>query len=171
MIRRGLLTFGTAVGLLFSGSAMAADYNSYSSGNFDWDGFYAGLGVTGSSLTNGVTDTAGYLDFVVGGNVTSGNFLFGAEGWVGLYGISGGNSGVGGGVEGRIGFLLSEEVLLYTGIGGYFQGNGGNYGTLGLGAEFAVTDYVSVDAEYKYWAWSDNGFTGHSLGLSALYHF
>jgi len=175
-MRKLLLTIATSA--LMATGAIAADpvitvdpaYVEPSTG-FDWDGFYMGVGLSGSSLSNGiVTDTTGYLDLIAGFNVTSGDMLFGLEGWVGAY-SDGTNSGWSGGAEVRAGYLISPDALLYVSGGAQFYDAGARYATLGAGAEFAATDNLTLDVEYKYWGWSNNGFTGHSLGLSALWHF
>jgi len=166
-------TLLAASAALISTAAFAADPVAETTpGGFDWDGFYAGVGVTGSSLTNGVTDTTAYLDIIAGFNVTHENFLFGVEGWLGGYSINNGAStGTGGGIEARAGYLASEDVLVYTSVGRYHYDAGAQYTTLGLGAEFVVSDNLTIDTEYKYWGWSNNGFTGHSIGLSGNWYF
>ena len=175
---RKLLLAISATALMATG-AMAADpvmtiepaYMEPSNG-FDWDGFYMGVGVTGSSLTNILTETTVYLDVIAGANMTYGDVLFGLEGWIGSnYESTTSTSGWGGGLAARIGYLVDPSVLIYASGGGYFYDGGAQYGTVGAGIEFAVTDNVSIDVEYKYWGWSNNGWTGHSIGASALWHF
>lgn len=139
---------------------------------FNWTGLYAGLGVKGSSLSDGVnTDTTGYINLEVGANAQIDSIVLGVEGWVGGYAISAGGSGVAGGLEARAGYLLTESVLLYGTVGGIVYDAGANYGSIGAGLEFAVTDNMSIDVDYEYWGWSNNGYTGHVFGASALWHF
>ena len=139
---------------------------------FDWTGLYAGLGVMGSSLSNGgTTDSTGYINLQVGANAQMDSFVLGIEGWLGGYSISGGGSGYAGGVEGRAGYLLTENVLLYGTVGAVAYDAGAQYGTIGAGVEFAVTEALSIDVDYEYWGWSNNGFTGHAVGASVLWHF
>ena len=160
---------------LMATSAMAADpvitveptYMPASS--FDWDGFYMGVGISGTAYTPPLT--SGAIDIIAGLNVTSGSMLFGAEGWIGGYSDSSPSSGWGGGLKARLGALITPEALLYVSGGGQFYDLGGQYGFIGAGAEFAVTDNVSLDLEYKYLGWSNTLYTGHSLGVSALWHF
>ena len=160
-----------ATGALAADPVITVEPAYVPSAGFDWDGFYMGVGVTGSSLSNGiVTDTTGYLDLIAGFNVTFGDALFGAEGWIGGY-SDGTFSGYGGGAAARVGYLMTPDALVYISGGGYFYDAGGQYGTIGAGVEFAMTDNVSLDIEYKYWGWSNTTFTGHSLGASALWHF
>ncbi len=135
---------------------------TYNSAGFDWDGFYTGIGLTGLAISTGTN--AGMADIIAGVNVTSGDVLFGVEAWVGGWSSSLPSSGWGGGVEGRVGYLIAPEALIYLSGGGYATSTGGSAGTVGLGAEFAATDALSVDLEYKYWMAS--GATGNSIGAS-----
>ncbi|GLQ18580.1 outer membrane protein [Maritalea porphyrae] len=156
---------------LISTSAYAADPVANPSTGFDWDGFYAGVGVTGTSFSNGgPAETVGFVDAIIGFNVTNDQILFGLEGWIGAYADSS-STGTGGGVEARVGYLANPDMLIYTGVGRYHFDAGGQYTTVGLGAEFVVGDNVTIDTEYKYWGWSNTGFTGHSIGASANWHF
>ncbi|HHG89453.1 MAG TPA: porin family protein [Devosia sp.] len=168
------LLLGVAASALLATGALAADpvdtvQPTFSSAGFDWDGFYVGLGVTGGQWSN--TESFGLVDIIAGVNVTAGDVLFGGEAWIGGYGTSFGFTGVEGGLEGRLGYLVSPEALIYLSGGGQFFDAGGQYGTVGAGVEFAVTDNVSLDLEYKYWGVSNNGFTAHSIGASANFHF
>ncbi len=172
-MRKLLLTIAAST-LMVSG-AIAADPiitvepayipQSYS---FDWDGFYAGLGVTGIMPSAGTN--FGSLDLIAGANFTNGDMLFGLEGW-GNYTGDGVTTAWGGGLEARIGYLATPEALLYASAGGQFYDTGVSYGTLGGGVEFAVTDDLSLDLEYKYWLRSGSTTTAHSIGVSALWHF
>ena len=167
--------------VLFAQTALAADpveqYDDWESpvvsSGFDWDGFYAGVGITGSALSNGGPNaTRAYVDLIMGYNITHENILFGIEGWAsGHESLSGSSSGFGAGIEARTGYLATDDLLLYAGVGGFFFDAGGRYGTLSLGTEFAVNDDVTIDANYKYWGWSNTGFSGHSVGVSANWHF
>ncbi len=172
---RKLLITVAAFTLMITG-AIAADpvitvepaYVEPSTG-FDWDGFYMGVGISGTAYTPALTAITG--DIIAGFNVTSANMLFGAEGWVGIHSDSSPSTAWGGGLEARVGALVTPDALLYVSGGGQFYDGGGQYGFVGAGAEFAVTNNVSIDLEYKYLGWSNTIYTGHSLGLSALWHF
>ncbi len=169
------LLLGVAATALLSSGALAADLNvvvpeTFDTATFDWDGFYVGLGGTGAVFNPGGS-SVGMIDIIAGVNVTSGNILFGGEAWVGGYLTSAAVTGVEGGLEGRLGYLVSPEALIYLSGGGQFFDAGGQYGTIGAGVEFAITDNVSLDLEYKYWGWSNTGFTGNSIGASANFHF
>ena len=145
---------------------------TYNSTGFDWDGFYMGLGVTGLTFPS-VGQNGGMIDVIAGVNMTSGDFLFGAEAWVGGYSLGPALSGVVGGAEARVGYLVSPEALVYLSGGGYAFDMGSTFGTLGGGVEFAVSDNVSVDLEYKYWGWSNvpGVAVGHTVGASLNWGF
>jgi len=167
---------GTVVGVLVGGSAIAAEIlgeqpEAYSS-DFDWNGVYVGVGASADAYTDGfVSGNSVYLDVIVGANVTTGDFLLGAEAWVGWYNDIGFSTGFGAGAEVRAGALVSEGVLIYAGLGGYVFDAGNQYGTLGLGAEFVVGDNMTLDLEYKYWQGLNNAFTASSLGASLNWYF
>lgn len=170
----------TSASLLMSTAVLAADPidypplpTEYVETGFDWDGFYAGVGISASSHSDGIsTNSTGYLDAIVGVNITQENFLLGLEAWIGLNrDFNTATLGGGGGIEGRVGYLIDQDVLIYSGIGRYHYDTGAQYTTLGLGTEFAISDNVSIDLEYKYWGWSNTANTGHSFGASANWHF
>lgn len=172
--------WATAATAIFAGHALASDAidypplpTDYVKTGFDWDGFYAGVGLGGARIANGGgTDTMAQLDAIVGVNVTNDDFLFGAELWLGAYRDQGtGTYGGNGGVEARAGYLINQDVLIYAGLGRLHYDTGTQFTTLGIGAEFAVSDEISIDLEYKYLGWSNTGDTGHSLSASALWHF
>ncbi|WP_027833419.1 outer membrane protein [Maritalea myrionectae] len=166
--------------LLMSGAALAADPveypplpEEYESNGFDWDGFYAGIGLSGSSLSNDTnTVNRAYVDAIIGFNATYNDFLVGVEGWANVHdAINIADYGYGIGVEGRMGYLVTDSVLVYGGIGQYLFDGGALYSTAGIGTEFAISDEMSLDLEYKYWYTQANDYSGHSLGASALWHF
>lgn len=137
--------------------------------SFNWDGFYAGIGGAGSFYNTGVT--IGQVEVEAGVNFTSGDFLFGAEALVGWAINNAGTNSAVIGAEGRLGYLVTPEVLLYLSGGGVHYFNGSTtFGTLGAGVEFAVTDDVSLDLEYKY-LWNSAALNGHEIGASVLWHF
>ena len=166
------LLLGVAASTLLITGALAADPSvvvpaTFDTATFDWDGFYMGVGVTGLAVSTGAT--AGFGDLIFGVNATSGNMLFGLEGWVGAYSSSIPSTGWGVGAEARAGYLVSPEALLYLSGGGVALDTGGSAGTVGFGAEFAVTNDITFDLEYKYWM--ATFVTGHSLGASMNWHF
>ncbi|MCF6303337.1 MAG: hypothetical protein L3J13_09085 [Devosiaceae bacterium] len=169
------LLLGVAATALLTTGAIAADpvmapETVYNSTTFDWDGFYLGLGISGTSWVP-ASPSYGYVDLIAGFNVTSGNMLFGGEGWISGYSDGAADSGYSGGIEGRIGYLMTPESLFYLSAGGMAFSGGAQYGQLGAGVEFAVTDNVSIDLQYKYDVWSSTIFNGHTVGISANWHF
>ena len=167
------LLLSVAATALFATGALAADLNatpaSYDSATFDWDGFYIGLGVSGTSWVP-ASPSYGYIDVIAGFNATSGDMLFGAEAWISGY-SDGTASGYSGGAEARIGYLVSPEALVYLSIGGTAFDAGAQYGQIGGGVEFAVTNDVTLDLEYKYAAWTNTAFNSHTVSASANWHF
>lgn len=134
----------------FSSAALAADLvidapiydqpvidNSY---GFDWEGPYAGLWVSG------LTTPAFALGADLGVNILlDPAVLAGVEGNVSWQ--SDNSWSVQG--HGRLGFV-AEPVLIYGLAGlGWNSANGG-YVPLGVGAEFAVADNLTLKAEYNY---------------------
>ncbi len=166
------LLLGVAASALIATGALAADpvdmvQPTYSSAGFDWDGFYAGLGVSGGLYSSGTTIGTG--DLILGANVTSGNMLFGAEGWIGGAINNSGVTAIHSGAEVRAGYLFTPEALLYLSAGVDAFDFTTVLGSVGLGAEFAVTDNMSIDLEYKYVA--GVGINGNTLGASLNWHF
>jgi len=171
------LLLGIAASTLFVTGAMAADLNpapapTYNSAAFDWNGFYAGLGVSGVIFPSA---NLGLADIIAGVNVTSGKMLFGLKGRVGLWSDTIPQSGYAAGVDVRLGYLVTPDVVFYLSGGGvYLYHTGGlvtTYGTLGAGAEFAVANNVSFDVEYRHWIRTGGALTGNGLSASVLWHF
>ena len=167
-----------AGGLLLTSSIQAADviYPDYDlpvapvAGGFDWDGFYAGVGVSGSVWGGGARSIGGSLS--VGANATFDNFLVGVEGSA-HYGYSNATNDWGYvlGLEGRAGYLAAPEVLVYLSGGAAYLDPAPSdwYATVGGGVEFAVTDQMSVDVQYRY-LWASTS-SANSVGASVLWHF
>jgi opacity protein-like surface antigen len=155
--------------------AMAADLilieeAAIESATSNWDGLYAGAGVTFQSSTTS-TETIFGVQGLVGANATFDSFLLGAEGYLTYMWSSSGSSfwGVGGTVRG--GVLATEDVLIYAALGGEVVEGGNTYATVGGGVEFMATENVSLDLEYKYYIGLNNGWEGHHVGISANWHF
>ncbi|NOZ32434.1 MAG: hypothetical protein GXP01_05040 [Alphaproteobacteria bacterium] len=133
---------------------MAADplAQTDANGDFEWDGVYVGVSGTAAFLNPPFVFTVGRINALVGANVTSGDFLFGAEGWVSAYSMSFGSTGVGAGGALRAGMLISPDALLYVSAGAQFADSGVNFATVGLGTEFVVSENMTLGLEYKYMA-------------------
>lgn len=142
---------------------------SYASPTFNWDGFYAGVGVTGATYSTNVN--VGTIELYAGANATSGSMLFGVEGSVGWARNSANVDSFVVTGEGRLGYLVSSDALIYAALGVEHYTNGSTtLGAVGGGVEFAVTQDMTIDLEYKY-LWDGAGLTGHKVGASALWHF
>jgi hypothetical protein len=117
----------------------------FSSG-FDWEGIYLGASA-------GVGFGSPILEGTIGFNKVSGDILFGIEG-TGIFYTLG---AVGVEVQGRLGVLAGDDVLLY-GAGGFGTFGGGvGYGLLGAGIELAVSDQMTLGGQ----------LTANSLGTGS----
>ena len=170
------LVIGVAASLIVaSGSAMAADLaidDQAMAMASQWDGAYAGLGgIVYSSTT--IAETGAGIAGILGVNKTvNDKFLLGGEVYAG-----GTVSSLGGpayyvlGAEGRGGYLVSDNTLLYGAAGVELEGGGNAFGTRGGGVEFAATEQLSIDIEYKYFIGLNNSWGGHQVGASLNWHF
>lgn len=167
---------GLGFAMSVSVGAMAADYSvdyvAPASTPINWDGFYAGVGVVGAGFSRGSSSgTNGFVDVVIGANGVADNILYGVEVTVGGYVANTGSYGPGFGAEGRVGYIVIPEAVIYGAVGGYAFGPGAVYGYVGAGVEYAMTDKLSFDLEYKYYGVSNNRWSGHGVGAQALWHF
>ncbi|MCP8882318.1 porin family protein [Devosia sp. XJ19-1] len=165
-----------------AGAAMAADLITIPTSTqaelpiadvgFDWSGFYAG--VHGGAQNGSISDVQYGLGAQAGVNAQFDFYLLGAE--VAVTGLAA-NGTVGetsyGQILGRAGLVVSDNVLVY-GAGGY----GIDLGTpaeqdalLGGGVELAVTDNVSVRAQYLHGFPIEGGNTKDQFTVGASYHF
>lgn len=161
---------GIAAGAMLSTGALAADYTSYSS--FDWDGFYAGLGITGGTFMTGPTPSnfAG-IDGIVGVNMTSGDMLIGVEGQVSGFNDFTFGWDWSGKAEIRAGYLASPEAVIYGAVAAKAYAGGARYIGLGAGVEFVAVDNMTIDIEGVYYPWSNNAYDSAEISASALWHF
>lgn len=160
-----LATVATAA---LSSATLAADLivsepvidNSY---GFDWEGAYAGLYVLGHS------DGLFGIGVDAGVNVeVSEDFLLGVQGelawlsdntWLGQ-------------IHARAGFLVSDEALLYGLAGVGFDSVWDAYIPVGVGAEFAVADNMSIRAEYQFqWDLDNSAEDAHVGKIGFNWHF
>lgn len=173
-----VMVFGAA-----AGSATAADLITMpmSTGGaempiheagFDWTGFYAG--VYGVGQSGSVSGTQAGLGVNVGVNAQLDFFLIGGE--VSLHGLSSGGGVIDtayGQVTGRAGVVISDDVLLYA-AAGYGLDLGGfaeDDLLLGAGIEVAVTDELSLRAQYLHSVPLSGGNTKDQITLGAAFHF
>lgn len=113
--------------------AMAAD-------GFDWQGFYDGIYGGGFDLTG---SAFGIVGGWIGYNFMLGDHWVGSVEGDGLYYLDG-SSDWEVFVNGRVGYLVTDDLLLYkiAGIGRFSDGD--IIYQLGAGAEFALTDNITV---------------------------
>jgi outer membrane immunogenic protein len=136
---------------------------------FDWSGFYAG--VYGAAR---ITDTEAQW----GGGIQAGVnaqfdfFLVGAE--VSVEGLTGevGDTAHGQ-LLGRAGLVAADDVVVYA-AGGYgleLQGGGSTEAVAGAGVELAVTQNISVEAQYLHGFSLDGTAPTDTITFGANFHF
>jgi outer membrane immunogenic protein len=157
-------------GAMAADLVVAVDETAIEQATSAWDGLYVGAGVTFQSSTT-TTETIFSVQGLVGANATFDSFLLGAEGYLTYsWSDSGSNFWAAGGTV-RGGLLATDDLLIYAALGGEITEGGQTFATVGGGAEFMVTDDLSLDLEYKYYIGLNNGWEGHHVGLSANWHF
>lgn len=177
------IALATLVSAAPIGAAMAADLITVPTSTqaelpiiedvgFDWSGFYAG--VHGGAQNGSISDTQYGLGIQAGVNTQFDFYLLGAE--VAVTGLVD-NGTVGettyGQILGRAGLVVSDNVLVYA-AGGY----GVDLGVpdeedvlLGGGVELAMTDNVSVRAQYLHGFPMQGGNAKDQFTVGASYHF
>lgn len=137
---------------------------------FDWNGFYTGIFAGGSADQAG--DAGLGLGIQAGVNAQFDFYLVGAEVTVqGLPGDVGTNTY--GQVLGRAGLVVTDDVVVYA-AGGYGMALGGAQQSdllLGGGVELAITDQISVRAQYVHGVPLDGGDETNQFTLGASFHF
>ena len=137
-----------AADLITVPTSTPAEMPVYEEPGFVWSGFYAG--VYGGAQNGATSGTQYGLGIQAGVNAQFDFYLLGAE--VAVHGLTGGTVGdtTYGQILGRAGLVVSDDVLVYA-AGGY----GIDLGPpdeqdvlLGGGVELAVTDSISVEAQY-----------------------
>jgi len=137
---------------------------------FDWSGFYAG--VYGSVRSSRVAETQHGLGVQAGVNAQFDFYLLGAE--VAVEGLNGdvGNTSYGQ-ILGRAGLVVTDDVLVYA-AGGYGIDLGApeeEDALLGGGVEMAVTDSLSVRAQYLHGFPTQGDNPKNQFTLGANFHF
>lgn len=158
----------TAAVVAFSSATLAADLivaepiidNTV---GFDWEGPYAGLFVSGQT-----TPAVFGLGAQLGVNVlVDSSLLAGFRGEVAWLS----NGTWEGDVSGRLGFI-ADAALIYAHLGVGANSATGAYVPVGVGAEFAVADNLSLFAEYSYQWDLDNAAESAHVGKIGLnWHF
>jgi outer membrane immunogenic protein len=143
----------------------------YEEPGFDWNGFYAG--VYGGAQNGSVSGTQYGLGVQAGVNAQFDFYLLGAE--VSVHGLTGGNVGntTYGQILGRAGLVVTDNVLVYA-AGGYGIDLGApeeDDALLGGGVELAVTDNISVEAQYLHGFPINGGNAKDQVTVGANFHF
>lgn len=137
---------------------------------FDWSGFYAGVyGVAQASPVRGTEVGAG---IEAGVNAQLDFFLVGGE--VALHGLTSDTIETAyGQVTGRGGLLVTDDLLAYAsaGYGMELSGTGERDFLAGGGLEYAVTDDISINAEYLRGFDLEGGNPKDQFSLGARFHF
>lgn len=163
-----LALLATAATVAFSSATLAADLiiaepmidNTV---GFDWEGPYAGLWIGGQT-----TPAVFSIGADLGVNVMiDDSLLAGFEGEVAWLS----NSTWQGEVEGRLGFV-ADAALIYAHVGVGANSASGAYVPVGVGAEFAVADNLSIKAEYTYqWDFDNAAQSAHVGKIGFNFHF
>lgn len=142
---------------------------------FGWDGLYAGLRLGAQNEVS--FDTNFLLGVEIGANAVFDMFVLGGE--LGLDAVfASPDTYAYGEITVRGGVLLTDQVLVYAtaGFGTDFDAalGSGDHVLAGLGAEFALTENVSLDARYVY-GWEQSGAATasdiHKFTIGANFHF
>ena len=176
-----MLTLSALATTITFGSASAADLITvptstpvempvYEEPGFDWSGFYAG--VYGVGQNGSVSDTQYGLGVQAGVNAQFDFYLLGAE--VAVQGLTGdvGDTTYGQ-ILGRAGLVVSDDVLVYA-AGGYGIDLGApeeDDVLVGGGVELALTDNVSVEAQYLHGFPLNGGNEKNQFTVGANFHF
>ncbi|WP_127753036.1 porin family protein [Devosia sp. 1566] len=180
MARTGKLIVPVLLTLLGVSAAHAADpilvetstpaaLPLYEEAPFDWSGFYAGI--YGGARATG-SDTQAVLGIQAGVNLQFDFYLVGAE--VSVQGLSGdvGETSYGQ-ILGRAGLIVADDALVYA-AGGYGIDLGApeqGEVLLGGGLEFAVSESVTVEAQYLHGFPIAGEESSDQVTLGARFHF
>lgn len=168
------ISIAALAGVVMTAGAYAADpvtnYGNevtpaYTAAGFDWNGFYVGL-------NNAYVNTGGAewgIGGVAGINIQDGAMVYGAE--LEANALVAGGVVTGGLYEAtaRAGYLVSDDVLVY-GVGGGGYDTGVGVGLVGAGMEFALTQEVTLGAEYNY-LFNSGGTVGHEIDGKIRWYF
>jgi outer membrane immunogenic protein len=139
-------------------------------GRFDWDGFYAGI--YGAAQGGGATSASYGVGVQAGVNTTFNFYLVGAE--VAVQGLAGDiGTASEGQILGRAGLVVTDDVLVYA-AGGYgiaLSGPADGQALVGGGMEVALSDRLSLDAQYLRSIPTNGGLATHQVSVGANYHF
>jgi outer membrane immunogenic protein len=166
------LTMGTAFAadLITVPTSTPVEVPVHEEAGFDWSGFYAG--VYGVGQNGSVSGTQYGLGVQAGVNAQFDFYLLGAE--VAVHGLTGGVGNTSyGQILGRAGLVVTDDVLVYA-AGGYGLDLGAPEEDdllVGGGVEFAVTENVSLEAEYLHGFPLSGGNAKDQVTIGANFHF
>ena len=166
------LTMGTAFAadLITVPTSTPVEVPVHEESGFDWSGFYAG--VYGVGQNGSVSGMQYGLGAQAGVNAQFDFYLLGAE--VAVHGLTGGVGNTSyGQILGRAGLVVTDDVLVYA-AGGYGLDLGAPEEDdllVGGGVEFAVTDNVSVEAQYLHGFPLSGGNAKDQVTVGANFHF
>ncbi|WEK06161.1 MAG: outer membrane beta-barrel protein [Candidatus Devosia phytovorans] len=161
-----------AADLITVPTSTPAELPIYEEPGFDWNGFYAG--VYGVAQNGETTDTQYGLGVQAGYNAQFDFYLLGAE--VAVHGVTDNDTATEtsyGQLLGRAGLVVSDNVLVYA-AGGYGIDLGPRDeedALLGGGVELAVTDSISVEAQYLHGFSLTGDNDKDQFTLGANFHF
>jgi opacity protein-like surface antigen len=167
----------TVASAALSSATLAADLiiadpvidNTFIAPGFDWDGPYAGLWVSGQfNHNNGTSGNNGWgFGASLGVNaMLDSNLLAGVEGNLGWVGHD-----WQGQIHGKLGFT-ADTLAIYGLAGVGFNGDTDGYVPVGIGAEFAVADPLTIKAEYQYqWDFDNSNESAHVGKFGFNWHF
>ena len=142
----------------------------YEEPGFDWNGFYAG--VYGGVQNGEVSGTQYGLGVQAGVNAQFDFYLLGAE--VAVHGLTGGvGNTTYGQILGRAGLVVTDDVVVYA-AGGYGLDLGApaeDDVLVGGGVELAVTEQVSLRAQYLHGFPLNGGNAKDQVTIGANFHF
>ncbi|MEP7240723.1 MAG: outer membrane beta-barrel protein [Devosia sp.] len=174
---RGLtLLSAAAVATLMTGVSFGADLMMAppapaAAMTSDWTGGY--IGVAGSwSQVQPSGDQSVDLNVVVGANLQTGMFLVGLEGHAGVdYDYTIASTQGTAGIAARAGFVVGDAALLYGALGyDWYSGSGNTYYTASIGAEFMVSDSMSLDLRYTHGMGANNANTTDAVSAGLNWH-
>lgn len=145
-------------------SSFAADLpvRTYDAPNFDWNGFFVGLGVGGTHKPATTIQVVDVGNVVIPASTTAAVKVVAGLGWNfsngWLFRTQAGVSGkIGGGalsfqrisIDGRFGAALDDRNSIYAILGAAYDFSGVTFGVIGVGGEVAIADDVTLGLEVK----------------------
>lgn len=99
---------------------------------------------------------------------SNGNFVYGGE----LDIATNGSGSVLYQIDGRAGMAVGNSALIFATLGGLRAVSGNTLWEIGVGAEVALSDKISLRGDYQYYApTSGGGATGSAIKLGLTYGF